>query len=206
MSGVVFPVFRGLQWDVRKIPAFNTGINKAVSGRESRIQYMLYPLYTFKLSYSVLRAAAAYQELQQMMGLFQQMRGAFDSFLYTDPDDKTATDQQFGIRAAGVTEFQLVRTFGAGTFTFAEPVQNVNVLTNVKSNGVTLTSPTEYTINNTGLVTLAVPGTAGHVLTWTGTYYYRVRFKEDMAEFNQFMKNLWDFRKCELYGALGNKV
>ena len=206
MSSVIFPVFRGLQWNVKKIPQFSTQVQQAVSGRESRIQYMLYPMYTFKLSYSVLRAAAAYSELQKMMGLFLQMRGAFDSFLYTDPDDASVTDQQFGTRDGTTVAFQLLRTFGAGGFTFIEPVQNVNALTNIKSNGVTLASPADYTISNTGLVTLAAGGTAGHALTWTGTYYYRVRFKEDVAEFNQFMKNLWDFRKCELYGALGNKV
>lgn len=206
MSSVVFPTLRGLQWDVKKIPQFNTGIYRAVSGRESKIQYQLYPLWLFKLSYSVLRADTVNLELQKMLGLFLEMRGAYDSFLFTDTDDSSVTDMQFGTRDGTTTGFQLTRTFGAGGFDFTEPVMNVNVLTNIKSNGVALSSPADYTINNTGFVTLTSGGTAGHALTWTGTYYFRVRFKEDTAELNQFMKNLWEFKKCELYGALGNKV
>lgn len=206
MSSVVFPTLAGLTWDRVKVPQFSTEIQRSVSGRESRLAYMLYPTWMFKLQFDILRAASAYQELQKIMGLFLEMRGAHDSFLFTDPDDSSVTDQQFGTRDGSTTEFQLLRTFGAGGYDFSEPIENVNVLTNIKSNGNALTNPTDYTISNTGLVTLAAAGTAGHVLTWTGTYYFRCRFREDMAEFNQFMKNLWNYRKCELVGALGNKI
>ena len=206
MSNSIFPTLAGLQWDVAKIPEFRNKKHQAVSGRESSLKYMLYPMYAFNMSYSVLRQTTGFDELKTLMGLFLAMNGNHDSFLFTDTDDYSVTDQPFGVRTTGVTLFQLVRTFGAGGFTFAEPVQNVNVLTNIKANGVTLTNPADYTISSTGMVNLTVAGTPGHVLTWTGTYYFRVRFRESTAEFNQFMKNLWEFQRCELYGSLSNKV
>jgi len=206
MSQSVFPTLPGLQWDVSKVPEFRNKKHQAVSGRESSIRYMLYPLYAFNMSYSILRQTTGFDELKTIMGLFLAMNGDYDSFLYTDPDDSSVTDQLFGVRDGVATQFQLLRTFGAGSFTLIEPVQNVNALTNLKSNGVTMNSPADYTISNTGLVTLAAVGTAGHSLTWTGTYYFRVRFRESIVEFNQFMKNLWEFQRCELYGSLSNKV
>lgn len=205
MSQLVFPTLRGLGWSRRKTPEFKTSIQQSVSGRESHTSYRLYPMYRFRLKYDVLRFSVN-SELQQIMGLFLAMRGAFDSFLFTDPDDSSVTDMGFGTRDGVATQFQLTRTYGFGSYTFVEPVMNVNVLTNVKSNGVTLTNPADYTISNSGLVTLSVPGTAGHALTWTGTYYFRCRFEKDEAEFNQFMKQLWEYQSCDLRGSLQNKV
>src|SRR3990172_4148416 len=155
---------------------------------------MAYQLWQLDLAYEVLREASAYQELQYLVGHFNKHYGAFDTWLWTNPLDYTVTDYQFGTRDGTSTQFQLLSEIGG----FAQPVQSVNVLTNVKSNGTPITDPADYTINSTGLITLAVPGTAGHALTWTGTFYYRVRFVDDMLDFNNFMKNLWDLRKMSL--------
>jgi hypothetical protein len=59
----------------------------------------------------------------------------------------------------------------------------VQVLTNIKKAGVVQTNPANYSISATGLVTFTSrPGAAA--LTWTGTYYWRVRFDQDtVADF-----------------------
>ena len=194
MSNAVLTSMKGLKWDVKMRPLFRTNIESAVSGKETRFAYMAYPLWQIDLAYEVLREATAYQELQYLVGHFNKHYGAFDTWLWTNPLDYTVTDYQFGTRNGTSTQFQLLSEIGG----FAQPVQSVNVLTNVKSNGTPITDPADYTINSTGLITLAVPGTAGHVLTWTGTFYYRVRFVDDMLDFNNFMKNLWDLRKMSL--------
>jgi uncharacterized protein (TIGR02217 family) len=198
MSNAVLPTLRGLKWDIKRRPIFNTIVQSAVSGRETRVALMSAPLWQWDIAFDVLRSAAAYQDFQKLLGFFLSRQGRFDTFLYTDPDDSAVTDQQFGIRDGVATQFQLTRAFGAGGFTFVEPVQNVNVLTNIKSNGSAIANPADYTISSAGLVTLAVPGTAGHALTWTGSYYWRVRPVDDSIEFNNFMANLWELQKFSL--------
>jgi len=185
-----------------KTPQWKTRRAQAVSGFERRVQQRIYPMYNVELSVEVLRDAVGLDEAKNLIGFFNARAGMFDAFRYTDPDDNSVTDQLFGARDGTTVEFQLVRTYGG----FAEPVHNVNVLTNIKSNGVALASPADYSISATGLVTLAAPGTPGHVLTWTGSYYWRVIFDEDRLPFRKLLQGLWDLRKLPLYGSVQNKV
>lgn len=121
MSNVTFPVLPGLAWSVVKTPQWSTRIQKTVSGREYRAAFFNVPLWTFKLSYEVLRAGGE-QELQQLVGFFNARQGSFDSFLYRDPTDSTVTAQGFGVGDGATTAFQLTRTMGG----YTEPIQNVN--------------------------------------------------------------------------------
>ena len=150
MSNATFPVLKGLRWDVVKMPRYNTNVQTMTSGHEQRFAYMQFPLWEFHLSFSVLRAAASLKELQTLMGFFIQMKGRYDSWLYTDPDDSSVTDEQFGVRDGVTTQYQLSRTFGYSGYTMTEAVCNVNAITNVKSNGVTMSTPADYTINDSG--------------------------------------------------------
>lgn len=203
MSNAIFPVLPGLTWDIGKRPEYNTMVHRAVSGKEARAALMAYPLWTFTLSYEMLRDGVAGVEFDKLAGFFGARQGSFDSFLFDDTTDNSVTDQQFGTGDGTTTQFQLVRTFG-NTFTFLEPVQNVNVLTNIKDNG-SVVSGANYSVSN-GLVTFNTPPVTGHTLTWTGTYYFRVRFVEDVADFNLFMYNFWELKKIQLVGSPLNKV
>ena len=66
MSNQVFPTLPGLTWNVVRAPQWATRIQKAVSGKEFRSAWMSAPIYTFRLSYEVLREAASFQEIQQL--------------------------------------------------------------------------------------------------------------------------------------------
>jgi hypothetical protein len=57
---------------------------------------------------------------------------------------------------------------------------------------------TDYTISASGVITFTAAPAAAAVLTWTGSYYWRVRFKQDATEFSQFMQKLWEARTVEL--------
>jgi uncharacterized protein (TIGR02217 family) len=207
MSDVVFPAeFAGLKFERGKVPGFETKVQTAVSGRELRSSFQSAPLWNFRLSYEVLREVAAVDELRTLAGFFMSRRGMWDNWLYTDPDDNAVTNHQFAICNGTATQFQLTRPFGYGSHVFLEPVENVNVITNIKRNDVVLATPGDYSVGPTGIVTFTSAGTNGHTLKWTGTYYFRCRFLHDMLDLNRFLYQLWDLKKLEFRGAPGNKV
>jgi hypothetical protein len=75
----IFPSLPGLAWSVTKAPRFATRIQRAVSGRELRILDQPYPIWTWTLSYSLLRdkwdargpggLGAGYDELRTIANL-----------------------------------------------------------------------------------------------------------------------------------------
>jgi hypothetical protein len=54
---------------------------------------------------------------------------------------------------------------------------------------------TDYSLSNLGVITFSNAPTAGAVLTWSGLYYWRVRFTQDTSEFNKFMQGLYDLKQ-----------
>jgi uncharacterized protein (TIGR02217 family) len=199
MSNNVFPTLPGLAWNIRKRPTWKTRIQRSVGGWETRLAQQLYPIWEFELPYEFLRSAGGYTELQTLMGFYLARQGSFDNFLYSDPTDNSVTAQQFGTGNGTTTAFQLYRTYGG----FNEPVQNVNGTPSIYVNGV----PTvPASISSTGLVTFTTAPAAGAALTWTGSYYYRVRFAEDNADFNNMMQNLWELKKLNFLGSPMNKL
>lgn len=198
MGNAIFPVLPGLKFDNGMAPEFNTNIHRAVSGSEARVGLRAYPLWTFEMSYEVLRAATAYTELQTLVGFFLQRYGSLDSFLYSNPADGAVTAQNFGTMVTGTSAYQLTRSFGG----FSEPVHNLNGTPSIYVNGV-LTTPAS--ISGTGLVTFSSV-TNGAALTWTGAFYYRCRFVEDRANFSQFLKDLWENKKISIVGSTLNKL
>lgn len=217
MSNIVLPSLAGLAWNVTQSPTYSTKAQRAVSGKEYRAAFYQYPLWNFSMSYSLLRDAnalpnnggSAWTELNQLVGFFMARQGAFDSWLFSNPNDNAVTDQNFGTGDGATTAFQLKRTFGAGGYTADDLVQNVNAITNIKDNGVTIVQGSgagKYTIDANGLITFGTAPVAGHALTWTGTFYYRCRLAKDSLDFNNFMQGLWELKKFEFLGSTQNKL
>jgi uncharacterized protein (TIGR02217 family) len=205
MSNQIFPTLRGLTWDITKVPDFKTTIQKSVSGRELRVAYMQYPLYTFSLSYSVLKDNATpatpslNSDFQTLLSFFLARSGTFDNFLYLDPSDNLATNQTIGIGNGTNRMFNLVRSYGNNGI--VELVQNPNAIT-ITVNGVVNTQWTQIK----GLITFNTAPINGAVIKWSGSFYYRVRFMQDNLQFNQFAYNFWELKKVDLYGSLANKI
>jgi len=197
MSDAIFPELPGLEWKNRKSPEWNTGIQRAASRRELRATFMSAPIYNFSLSYEFLREGVE-AEVETLIGFFNARKGRFDSFLFEDPLDHVVSGQLFGAGDGTTTKFQLVRSFGGNT----EPVMNLNGTPFIKKAGVSITPAS---IVN-GLVTFSTAPAAGAALTWSGAYYYRCRFAEDTADFENFLYRLWELRQLEFVGCLGNKI
>jgi hypothetical protein len=73
----------------------------------------------------------------------------------------------------------------------------IGVLTSYIPTTTVAVTVSDYSISGT-TVTLSSALAATATLQWSGGYYYRVRFKEDVAEFNQFMSKLWELKSLEL--------
>lgn len=159
---------------------------------------MAYPKYDIELTFDYLSLA----DYQSLGGFFKSRKGKFDSFLFYDQDEGNVTSQSIGTGNGTNKDFQLVRTVGA----FTEPCENINGSPAIYLNGVLKTLTTDYTLGATGIVTFVSAPGAGVAVTWTGVYYWRVRFNQDAAEFAQSMKSFFELKKLAMTGATGNKV
>lgn len=110
MSTLVMPEWAGLGLKITREPFTEVNVLTSLSGRELRSTWQTQPRYRYKISVDFARANAATMEFQQLVNFFARMFGRYDSFLFTDPDDNTATLQCFGIGDASTTIFQLQRS------------------------------------------------------------------------------------------------
>ena len=199
MSSQVYPTLPGLSIEIQRSYVWKTGKQEALSGKQSAISYRQYPVVHYELTYNVLRRNVSPDELQSIVGLYNQMRGGYDTFLFTDPEFNTITPSnaaQYGVFGTGdgsTLTFQLIATFqNTGGPGGPELVQNLNGTPVLYDNGTTI-SAANYSIGATGIVTFGAghAPASGHSLTWSGSWYYRCRFDEDAIEWKRFMSQLW---------------
>lgn len=203
----IFPALPGLGWSVTKAPRFQSRIQRAVTGRELRVLDQPYPIWTWTLTYSLLRdrhdargagLGAGYDELRTLAGFFLQQQGSFAPFLFDDPTDDNAIGQLVGTGNSSATSFQLVRTMNG----FDEPVTAPNTLSQLYFDGIRQPAANYSVDPATGLVTFTTPPPAGRAITADFTYYFRVRFADDTAEFENFMLQLWQLKQVKLQSVL----
>lgn len=193
MGNAVFPEFPGLKWGRKKTAVWSTGTQKSASGREFRTAYYTYPQWRFSLSFEVLRTKASVNELEKLAGFFNARKGSFESFLYEDPADNAVTDQPVGNTVQGVARYQLVRSMGG----FIEPVSAVKERPAVKVGGTALAYGRDYTVTDKGVLVFNTPQPPGRPITWTGDFYFRVRFTSDTVDFENVLGSLWAAKKIE---------
>lgn len=203
MSTQVLPDFPGLGFDVTRTPMWSTTIQSNISGKEVRLGMYSSPRYQWELKYNFLRQGTlngvdTYAEFEQLLGFFNTLNGAFDTFLFKDPADNTAINQAIGIGDGSTTAFQLASNFG----NYVQPILAPNVVTAIKVNS-SVQAPTSYTVNKWGS---AAPGVinfnsapaAGGIVTADFTYYFPVRFVDDTLKFNQSLSPVWGLNSAQL--------
>lgn len=99
-----------------------------------------------------------------------------------------------------MTVFQLVRTMGAllPSGGFAEPITAPNAVTAIYFNGVRQSGSIYSVDPATGLVTFTSPPPSGQLVTADFTYFFRVRFADDTADFENFLYQLWALKQVKL--------
>lgn len=214
MSNLVFPShLPGIKIEMSRAPVWKTTVHESVSGCETAIGAMTYPRWRYKLEFEVLRAGAE-AELQQLVGFFNRHGGRADSWLYLDDEDHTAVDQQFGVGDGVTTTFYLYREFGG----FLEPVTDVKTIDYLTVAGSpvyqsvadypggsltldfltgTAAVAVTYTYAGMGRVQFSTPPAAGAPLRWSGEFYRRCRFNNDIMDTERFLYHLWKSRSIE---------
>ena len=190
MSNYVFPSFQGWSWEKTITPVWNTQTYESESGRETRIQKWKYPRYKISLTYNFLTDNTSKWQLdkgdiERLQGFFNAVGGSFDDFLYFDDTENSVENQTFGVGNGQQTVFQLVRNHPY----WAEPVNGIVEIPQIFIDGILTT---EVSVDPYGVVTFDNPPPAESVLTWTGNYYFRVRFDNDEIELTRTLDGLWE--------------
>lgn len=206
----IFPALPGLGWSVVKAPRFATRTQHAVSGRELRLLDQAHPIWTWTLTYTLLRdpndtrggggPGTGHDELRTLMGFWLSRQGSFAPFLFDDPTDWIVADQPIGTGDGSTAAFQLGRTLGG--YGFFEPIVAPRTVITVRKNGVTVPAG-GYTVDfDTGILTFGAPPAPGQAIAVDFSYWFRVRFADDTAEFENFMYQLWQLKQVKLQSVL----
>jgi uncharacterized protein (TIGR02217 family) len=191
MSNSIFPIPPGNSsgaargWPIKKYPEFPDTIVQTPSNfvGETRIARGSYCRWHFEMTFPKLNSIFNDQTgyLAKVAGFFMSMQGQANSFLYDSAVDNDSTIPSsapvpFGLGDGVTRSFQITRPIGD----YQDIIQNLNGTTSIYDAGTLLTSG--FSIDAKGVVTFTTPPTAGHVLSWSGKYFFRCRFTKDAAD------------------------
>jgi hypothetical protein len=190
MTKLVYPALPGLRFPMQRSPVWESDRFDTTSGRVFTCTQASSPRYLIRLAYEVLQNYDGLRDADVLVGFFNRVRGDGKNWVFDDPTDNVALNEQFAI-ADGVTkDFQLVRTRGG----FADPIYELNGAPTIKQNGTTVTPTLAAGL---GQVSFATAPTAGSVLTWSGGYYWLCRFTKRQIDFEQFLRDFWSAGQVE---------
>ena len=190
MTIPTFPALPGLLFPVKRSPSGKSVRQESISGRRTVLPLRTIPRWSWEIDFEFLRNAlygGGFTELEQLTAFYlAQMMGG-TCFAYNEVNDNTATLQGFGVGDGATTQFQLVRARGG----YTEPVYLASI-TGLTVGGVAKTSPANYTLGPSGIVTFTSAPASLAALVWTGTYTWLCRFDEDSLNLTDFMQGLSD--------------
>ena len=158
-------------------PQFKTTVTTLASGHEQRNGDWQRARGRWNIGYGV-QSKADYYEI---FDFFLARQGRLYGFRFKDWVDFEATDEPIGTGNASDTEFQLIKTYGSGAYTYVRPITKpVDGTLTVYLDAVATTA---YTVDNdTGVITFdSAPGNAV-AITATFEFDVPVRFTEDDLE------------------------
>lgn len=198
MTLPVFPALPG-QGFATKRPIAATLIAEHELGRSVRAA--LYGgLYEFEIDFDGLASDGAQnpglaaQSLQALLGLYLQCGGAFGTFLYTDPNDNTASNQPIALGDGVTTAFELVRGVGAA-------IDSVSYVTSVSTVTVNGSTVANWSLLSPNILQFSAPPTSDALIAASFSYAFQCRFTDDALEFENFMQSLWS-SKCVKFRSL----
>lgn len=166
-------------------PQFQTSVARVRSGRETRNQIWQYPLHVYDVSHG----AKVLNDLDDVMDFFYVAAGRFGSWRYKDWRDYKSTDgmidttigddQDIGVGDAIEVDFQLIKTYTRGAYTFTRKITRpVSGTVKVYLDGVEQVSG--FTVDSdTGIVTFSVAPSATVRVSAGYEFDVPCRFSED---------------------------
>ena len=131
MSSLVYPTLPGVTFNSIRAPQWTTGVQTAVSRKQTTIAYQQYPVIKYTLIYEFLRDTpypnVTTSEIKALFGLFMQMQGRYDTFLYTDPEFNSVTLWNYAVGNGSQVLFPVTAIYeNVGGPGVAELIQNFN--------------------------------------------------------------------------------
>jgi hypothetical protein len=182
-------------WDISKTQRYNTIAQETTAlSAGVYVAGAMSPVFDFTMSIPLLtgRIDDVTSDIAMLHGLFAYTRGRAGTFLFPDPRDNTVTNGTFGTGDGVSKTFQLTRPLGSMANI---AVQDLNGIPAIYING----SPTSlYTIDDRAVITFNTAPAAAAVLSWTGQFLFRCRFKQDTIEnLRLVFENAWVLDKLE---------
>jgi uncharacterized protein (TIGR02217 family) len=165
-----------------------------VSGRETRRTTRARALYEIELTYDLLRAGASQSDLQTLAGFFVEQQGQNAPFWVAPPGLTNVSGQALGVGNGLATSFALVRSFGA----YTEPVTATSGVAAVYLNGVAQGSGWSVSTSYGPQITFAVAPSSGAIVSADFGVLWLCRFADDVADLENFMSLLWNWRTIKL--------
>ncbi|HTV87992.1 MAG TPA: DUF2460 domain-containing protein [Stellaceae bacterium] len=216
----LLPSLPGWGWSVTKSPRFQTRTQKSVSGRQLRLVDQQYPIWSFTLTFPLLRDAndtragssvgpgIGYDELRSLAGFFLALQGAYGNFLFADPSDGQVTGGFIGLGNGVISSWPLQRLFGASFYdlvlaAIADGSQPFNVYLNgVKQiSGWSVGSQFGYSGVGDTLSFTTPPG-SGVYVTADFSYCFLCHFSGDTMDFENFLYQLWQAKSVKFESVL----
>lgn len=135
------------------------------------------------------------REFDQLCGLFVACRGQYGRFLFSCPEDNSRSSAGFAVGGGGASTFRVQRFWGpqsAGEYVVLDTSKPWKIYLN------SVDDTSNWVPSNNGLsITRSSPPSPGDVITADFFFYYLCRFLEDLQDFEQFYRNLWDLRSLK---------
>jgi uncharacterized protein (TIGR02217 family) len=193
-SFTTFPSLSVLGWSTHIKPKFATLIAEHISGRETRTQRWANPYFNIELTYEVLRSAAAFAELQSIVGFFETMSGADEPFWIAPPGLTAVTGQTIGTGDGSTTAFPLVASVGV----YTGPVYGTPGVSAVYLDGVAQASGWSVSSSYAPVINFSSAPAADVAVTADFSVLWLCRFADDVQDLEEFMAQLYQLRTLRL--------
>lgn len=173
-----------------------TVVSESEAGKEQRYQKWQKPRRTFRIQLrarTVNPTLATQQEADQIWRFYIRHKGAFDSFLFQNPNENPVTAEIFGSGDGSKSVFYLGGNVSIGTGDLIVTPSSAAVKRSVKGTGDFLTFSAYAIDESLGQITTNVPLPTGDVLLADYNFRYRVRFKDDNLTRETIVANLCNF-------------
>lgn len=174
---------------------FLTVVSESEGGKEQRYQKWQKPRRTFTLQLRArsINPALSQQEADQIWRFYMRHKGAFDSFLFQNPNENPVTAETVGSGDGAKSVFYLGNSVYIATGDLIVTPGSAALQRSIGATGDFLSFSAYSIAENLGQITTNAVLPSGDILRANYNFRYRVRFKDDNLTRDTMVANLCDF-------------